>query len=110
MGGLLTFLDPLLRRPALVVEADDDPVRPRQGRDNEAHPGKQFAEVVLHLGNDPSGPVPGRGPILEAPVADQRGAAASAAGPGEQVLDRPLKDVVGRETDRVCHAQALQRP
>src|SRR5437016_5257064 len=38
VGGFLAFLDPLLCRPALVVEADDGPVRPRQGGDDEAHP------------------------------------------------------------------------
>jgi hypothetical protein len=33
----------------------------------------------------------------------------SAAGPGEQVLDRPLEDVVGREADGVSDAPPLQR-
>src|SRR2546426_480592 len=40
MGGFLAFLDPLLGRPALVVEADDRSVRPSERGDNEAHPGK----------------------------------------------------------------------
>ena len=40
--GLFAFLDPLLRRPALVVEADDGPVRPGQGGDDEAYPGKEL--------------------------------------------------------------------
>src|SRR5262245_11388763 len=30
MGGFLAFLDPLLRRPALIVETDDGSVRPGQ--------------------------------------------------------------------------------
>src|SRR5262245_39543836 len=34
----LALLDPLLGRPALIVEADDGPVRSRQGGDDEAHP------------------------------------------------------------------------
>jgi hypothetical protein len=34
--------------------------------------------------------------------------ARSAAGPGEQVLDRPPQHVVGREADGVRHATALQ--
>jgi hypothetical protein len=40
VGGGLTLLDPLLGRPALVVEADDGAVRPRKRGDDEAHPGK----------------------------------------------------------------------
>jgi len=73
MGGSLALLDPLLRGPALVVEANDRPVRPREGGDDEAHPRKEFAEVMLDLGDYASGPVPGGHPIVEAAVADQRG-------------------------------------
>ena len=47
--------------------------------------------------------------ILEASVADQRGMAWSAAGPGEQVLDGPFQHIVGREADGVRHAPSLQR-
>src|SRR5262245_24434555 len=38
MGGFLAFLDPLLRRPALIVETDDGSVRPGQGGHDEPHP------------------------------------------------------------------------
>ena len=103
------FLDPLLRRPALVVEMDDRLVRPGQRGDDEAHPGEQLAEVMLDLGDHPPRPVPGGGLILEAAVADQRGVTWSAAGPGQQVLDGALQHVVGREADRVCDAPPLQR-
>ena len=41
VGGGLALLDPLLGRPALVVEADDCSVRPQRG-DDEAYSGKQF--------------------------------------------------------------------
>jgi hypothetical protein len=82
VGGFLTFLDPLLGRPALVVEADHGPVRPSQGRDDEAHPGKELPEVMLNLGDHPPRPIPGRGLILKAPVPHQWGVARSAAGPG----------------------------
>lgn len=54
------------------------------------------------------GPVPGRGLILEAPVADEPGVARAAAKPGEQVRDRPLQQIVGREADGVRHATAFQ--
>jgi hypothetical protein len=51
--------------------------------------------VVLDLGDHPPAPVPRRGLILEAPVADQRGVARSATRPGEQVLDLPHQDIIG---------------
>ena len=38
--GLLAFLDPLLRRSALVVEVDDGPVRPGERGDDEPTRGK----------------------------------------------------------------------
>jgi hypothetical protein len=53
VGGGFPFLDPLLGPPAVVVEADDGPVRPGQRGDDEAHPREQLAEVMLAFGNDP---------------------------------------------------------
>jgi hypothetical protein len=49
-------LNPLLRGPALVVEADDGAVGPGQGGDDEAHPRKQLSEVMLDLGDHPPWP------------------------------------------------------
>ena len=83
VGGFFALLDPLLGRPALVVEADDGSVRPGQRGDDEAHPGKQFAEVMLDLGNHPSRSIPGGRLIPEASISHQRGVAGSAAGPDE---------------------------
>jgi hypothetical protein len=51
VGGGLAFLDPPFRRPALIVEADNGPVRPGQGGDDEAHPWEEFAQVMLDLGD-----------------------------------------------------------
>ena len=59
VGGGLALLDPLLGRPALVVEADDCSVRPQRG-DDEAYSGKQFTEVMLDLGDHAARAVPGR--------------------------------------------------
>ena len=42
VGRGFALLDPLLRRPALVVEADDGPVRPCERGDDEAHATKEF--------------------------------------------------------------------
>ena len=44
--------DPLLRRPALVVKADDSPIRPGQRGADEALPKKELPEVMLDLGDD----------------------------------------------------------
>src|SRR5215510_16182654 len=53
VGRGLAFLDPLLGRPALVVEADNGPIRSGQGGDDEADPGEEFAEVMLDLRGGP---------------------------------------------------------
>ncbi len=68
VGGGFALLDPLLRRPALVVEVDDGPVRPGQGGDDEAYSGEQLAEMMLDLGDHLSRSVPGGGLVVETPV------------------------------------------
>ena len=40
VGGFFALLDPLLRRPASVVEVDDGPVRPGERGDDEPTRGK----------------------------------------------------------------------
>ena len=102
MGGDFALLDPLLRGAALVVEADDSAVGPGQGGNDEAHPRKQLAQVMLDLGDHPSRAIPRGRLILEASIPHQRGVAGSAAGPGEQILDGPLQEFIGREADRVA--------
>src|SRR5207247_8878487 len=49
VGGGLALLDPLLGRPALVVEAGEWSVRPPRG-DVEAYSGEKVLEGVLELG------------------------------------------------------------
>src|SRR6266446_7945415 len=71
VGGFLALLDPLLGRAALVIEADDGAVRPGQAGDDEAHPRKEFAEMMLDLGDHASRSDPRGRLILEAAVADQ---------------------------------------
>jgi len=85
VGGFLAFLDPLLGRPALVVEADDGAISPGQGGDDEAHPRKEFSEMMLDLGDHASRSVPGGRLIREAPIPDQRRVAGPAAGPDAQI-------------------------
>ena len=99
VGGFLALLDPLRRRPALIVEMDDGSVRSGQSGNDEAHPREEFPEVVLDLGDHLPRSVPRRGLILEASIPYQWGIAGSAPGPSEQVLDRPLQHPISREPD-----------
>ena len=58
MRRLLAFLDPLLRRPALVVKPHNGTILERKIRQNEADAREQLADVVLDLGsvrNSPTG-------------------------------------------------------
>ena len=104
VGGFLAFLDPLLGRPALVVEADDRSVRPCERGDDEAHPREEFPEVMLDLGDHASRSASGGGLIPEAAVSNKRGAAGPTTGADEKVLDGNLQHLVGREPDGVRHA------
>src|ERR1700736_1238213 len=106
MSGGFSLLDPLLRGPALVIEADDSPIRSGQGGNDESHPREKSPEMMLDLGDHPSRPVPGGRLILEASILHQRGVAGSAAGPNEQIFDGPLQDTVGREASRTSHPAA----
>src|SRR5262249_25912552 len=81
VGRRLTFLDPLRGRPALVVEADDSPIRPGQRGDDEPHPGEQLSEMMFDLRDYAARAVPGGGLVMKAAVADQRCVARSAARP-----------------------------
>ena len=53
------FLDPLLTRPALVVEGDHPLGRAAHVRHDEANPGIKLARMPLDLGNHPSRLGPG---------------------------------------------------
>ena len=64
---------------------------------------------MLDLRDAPSRPIPRRGLVLDAAIADQRGVAGSVAGPDKQVLDGPLQHIVVRETDGLRHVPSLQR-
>jgi len=55
----LAFLDVLLGRATLIVEAEDLLGLQGQVGDEKANAGEQFAGVPLHLGHYPARPVPG---------------------------------------------------
>jgi hypothetical protein len=50
VGGGFALLNPLLRRPALVVEMDDGLVRPGERGDDEADPGEELSRASKNLG------------------------------------------------------------
>jgi len=62
----LSFLDPLLRRAALIVEGDDTLGWPRQIADDEADPRVKLIGVPLDLRHDPPGFLPALRLIAEA--------------------------------------------
>ena len=69
---VLAFLDPLLRRAALVVEVDDLLRVPLQVGDDEADAREQFAGVPGHPDHDAAGALPRTGLIAEAAIEDLR--------------------------------------
>src|SRR6478736_5358829 len=64
----LSFLDPLLRRAALIVKGDDALRRSRQIGDDEADTRVKLIGVPLDLRHDPPGFVPALRSIAEAGV------------------------------------------
>jgi len=73
------------------------------------HAWEDFAEVMFDLRDHAPRALPGGGLVMEAAVADQRRVTGTAAWPGEQVLDLPLRDSIGRRPDRVADPSAFQR-
>ena len=69
---ILAFLDPLLCRSPLVIEADDAFGRTREVCRDEANPGKQLAFVPFNLGNPPPGAVPPLGLVGKVGIPDKR--------------------------------------
>src|SRR5215510_4381995 len=101
VGRGFPFLDPLLGRAALVVEANDGPVCSGHGGDDEPYPGEKFAEMMLDFRDHPAWAVPGGGLVVEAAVADQRRVTRSATRPRQQIFDLPLQHIIGREANCV---------
>src|ERR1017187_1633254 len=84
---LLAFLDPLLRRPPLVVEPHHRPaVRLQVGHD-EPHTREQFAKVELHLRHHAPRRLPTRRLVEKAFVPDHRLMAWASHWPRQQFRD-----------------------
>src|ERR1039458_7933808 len=84
---LLAFLDPLLRRPSLVIEAHYRPARCLKVGHDEPHSWEQLPEVELHLRHHPSRPLPTRRLVEKAPCTT-RWAYGSAVLPGASAAPR----------------------
>ena len=65
VDGVLTFLDVLLRRAALILECHHPLARSAENGDDEPDTGQQLAGVPRHLGHDAAGLVPVLGPVAE---------------------------------------------
>jgi hypothetical protein len=76
---------------------------------DEADAREQLANVVLDFGHDPSRRGPAVRLIVEALVPDERRATGPTRRPKQEVLDRQLQVLVGRDTDGVLDAACLQR-
>ena len=109
VGGRLAFLDPLLRRAALVVEPYDRTTREDHVSHDEADAGEQLTSVVLHLGDNPSGRGPALRLIPEALVAHQGLAARPSRRTKEEVFDFQLHALVRRHADDIVHVARLER-
>jgi hypothetical protein len=103
----LAFLDPLLARPALVVEGDDPLGRARQVGDDEANAGIKLARVPLDLGHHAARYLPGLRLITEAGVVPPDLVRRTANRALEQVADPQLQNLIGRQPDRVLEPFGL---
>jgi dipeptidyl aminopeptidase/acylaminoacyl peptidase len=107
--GLFAFLDPLLGRPTLVVEADDGATRERHVRHDEPERGEQPAGIVLDVRNDSARRRPTVRLVPEALVPNQGLATRTSARAKEDVLDRQFQGLVGGYADHVFHVALVER-
>ena len=104
----LPLLDPLLRRPAPVVEGDHLLGRATQVGHDEADARVQLAGVPLHLRDDSALPVPALRPIAEAGVEAPHGMGRPSHGPLQEVRDLVLQHLVRRQANGVLEALRFQ--
>src|ERR1700730_11901850 len=91
-------LDPLLARPALVVEGDDIFGRPRHVGDDEADAWIEIARMPFDLGDDPAWLRPASGLIMEARMR-----------PAHMVWRMPDRAVQQRDGGSLCSSTARRR-
>src|SRR6516164_9808606 len=92
----LAFLDPLLARPALVVEGHDALSRAAHVRHDEADAGIKFSGMPFNLGDDPPRLGPASGLIAEARMGSAHMVRRTPDRAREQIADPALQNLVGR--------------
>src|SRR5580704_10290058 len=95
MCRLLTFLDPLLGRASLVIEAHYRPAGHAQVRDDKANSRKQLTDVELHLRHYSSCCLPTGCLVEKALVPDHWFVARPSHGPRQQLRNVSLQAIVG---------------
>ena len=108
LDRVLPFLDPLLRRPAPVVEGDHLLGGAMEVRHDETDARIQLARMPLDLRHDPALPVPTLRPIAKARVEAPHGVRSAADGSPEQRRDPLLEHPIGRETNGVLEPLRFQ--
>src|SRR5712692_3287180 len=106
----LTFLDPFLRRPSLVIEPHDRPAGKLQVGDDEAHTGKQLPGMKLHLGHYPTRRPPTARLVEKTLVAYHRLLARPSYRTREQFFDLLLQILIRGEADGILHPALFQCP
>jgi hypothetical protein len=106
--AFLPFLDPLLGRPAAVVELRHPPVGPGQVGHDEADPRPEFALMPLDFGHHATSSGPALGLVVEAREPNNRLLRRAADGSGQEMADVALQHLVRRQADRVPNAFGLQ--
>src|SRR5262249_31817370 len=104
----LALLDPLLARPALVVESNDALARAAHVRHDEADAGIKFFGMPLDLGNHPARLAPASRLIGEIGMEPTHLVRWSSDRTLEQIADPVLEDPVGRQADRIFDPLGFQ--
>src|SRR5262245_42833620 len=104
------LLDPLLARPALVVESNDALGRAAHVRHDEADAGIKFSGMPLDLGDNPPRLGPGSGLIAEARMTPAHMVRRSSDRTLEQIADPALQNLVGRQPDRILDPLRFEKP
>src|ERR1039457_5599544 len=106
---LLPLFDPLLCRPALVVEAHYRPARCLQVGDDESDSGEQLSKVELHFRHDPSRCLPARGLVEETLVPHHWLVAWPSVRARQQLRDVALQAVIRGNPNRILHTAFFHR-
>src|ERR1019366_3943858 len=104
---LLSLFDPLLCRPAFVVEAHHAPVGYLQVGHDESDSGEQLPEVELHFRHHTPRRLPARGLVEEALVPHHGAVARSSYGRRQQLRDVALQVVIGGDTKGIIYSGSL---